>query len=621
MAILPLIVGFGGINAAGRSSFHHGYRRLIASALNDTQLLPTVNDLATLMNIDTHGDPLRYRDTLWQGTLIRRIEANHFDTQAVLRHQRLSVCADQPVQLSAQLKTPPQAWPPGWQGQVDAAKQAQIQLHAGAELLMPEPYTCAVQAAGQLPQGFDPGTLYRSLHHPRAIQMTVFAASDAIHSLGIPWSAVMAAITPDQLSVYAGGCLPQMDDHSLRGLMQSALKGERVTSKQIAMSLGEMPADFINSYLINSVGSTGTQLGACASFLYNLRAAVQDIQLKKARVAIVGTSEAPISPEIIEGFKAMGALATDEALAKLDPHTQQVDHRRACRPFSTNAGFTLAESAQFIILMDDELALSLGATVHGMIADVFINADGNKRSISAPGIGNYITFAKATALAQAILGEDLKRSFVQAHGTGTPQNRVTESHIINQVAQGYGWHQWPVCAIKAYVGHSLGSAAGDQMMASLGVWSQGYLPGIATIDHIAEDVHHQNLQILMDHLYVGEQGQDMLAALINAKGFGGNNATGLVLSPHFAQQLLRNKYGKSAIIDYHRKNDAVLQAAKRYDQLTTAQGITPIYQFGEQVMDQQDVRLSREQIQLSRYDQAIRLCTTNPYADYCPPKT
>ena len=150
----------------------------------------------------------------------------------------------------------------------------------------------------------------------------------------------------------------------------------------------------------------------------------------------------------------------------------------------------MAESSQFVILMDDELALEMGANIYGAFADVFVNADGNKKSISAPGVGNHVTVAKATALAKAILGQDgLQETYVQAHGTGTPQNRVTESQILSQVANTFGIDNWKVTAIKSYVGHSMGAAAGDQVMASLGVWQYGFIPGIKTITHIAEDVH------------------------------------------------------------------------------------------------------------------------------------
>ncbi|POC50930.1 beta-ketoacyl synthase, partial [Vibrio vulnificus] len=90
--------------------------------------------------------------------------------------------------------------------------------------------------------------------------------------------------------------------------------------------------------------------------------------------------------------------------------------------------------------MDDELALRLGADIHGAVTDVFINADGFKKSISAPGPGNYLTVAKAVASAVQIVGLDTVRhaSFVHAHGSSTPANRVTESEILDRVASAFG---------------------------------------------------------------------------------------------------------------------------------------------------------------------------------------
>ena len=116
---------------------------------------------------------------------------------------------------------------------------------------------------------------------------------------------------------------------------------------------------------------------------------MEDIRSGRYRVAVIGSSEAPLTPEIIEGYRTMGALAEDDALIKLDG-TGKLDHRRACRPFADNCGFTLAEASQFVILFDDELALELGAHIYAGVGDVFVNADGFKKSIPGPGIGNYV---------------------------------------------------------------------------------------------------------------------------------------------------------------------------------------------------------------------------------------
>ncbi len=151
--------------------------------------------------------------------------------------------------------------------------------------------------------------------------------------------------------------------------------------------------------------------------------------------------------------------------------------------------------------------------------------------------------AKACSLAKAILGEKgLQQTYVQAHGTGTPQNRVTESHILSEVAQTFGIQDWRVCAIKSYVGHSIGVAAGDQLAATLGAWQYGVLPGIQTIDHIASDVYQKNLKFLMQHETLNHP-EDMKGCIINAKGFGGNNASAFILSPHHTLDMLNARHG------------------------------------------------------------------------------
>jgi acetoacetyl-[acyl-carrier protein] synthase len=315
----------------------------------------------------------------------------------------------------------------------------------------------------------------------------------------------------------------------------------------------------------------------------------------------------------MEGFRIMGALAEDEQLKQLD-NSDVADNRRACRPFSSNAGFTMAESSQFVVLMDDELALETGAAIHGSVADVFVNADANKKSISGPGVGNYITLAKATSLARAILGDaGLQRTFVMAHGTGTPQNRVTESHIFNEVAKTFGIDNWAISAIKSYVGHSLGPAAGDQLTAALGVWSEGWVPGIRTIDHIAGDVNQSNLNILMNHHHAGDRGSEMLGTLINSKGFGGNNASALILSPDSTLSLMKQRHGDKAIAQWQHRNEAVSEAQQTYDKNTREQGLQVMYSFGESVMTENDLSFSRDSLTLSQFKNTIELPSVNPF--------
>ncbi len=598
------------MNSAGRTSGFHSYKRMVCDVLSQEEMSDTWCDLANRMGIS--ADDI---EAIKQGTLVRRIET--FDPDHVRCHHKARLdSSEKPASFIIKKSRLPAGLAKTCHIVSLDNNEVLVEVSGEIDILLPDTMALGVTSAGTIPSGFDPGKLYNSPNHPRGLKLAVYGASDALNSMGIEWDEILKHIKPDEVSVYGGSALSQIDENSLAGIVGQPLMGNRINSKMMALSLSEMSADFINSYIINSVGTTGNNVGACASFLYNLRQGLLDIQSGQSRIAIVGNAEAPIVPEVIEGFRVMSALATDDDLRALD-NSQTVDNRRACRPFSSNAGFTLAEGAQFVILMDDELALELGATIYGSVADVFVNADANKKSIAGPGVGNYITVAKATALAKAILGQDgLQKTYVHAHGTGTPQNRTTESHILNEVAKTFSIEHWPVAAIKSYVGHSVGAAGGDQLIAALGVWQYGWIPGIKTIDHIADDVCQSRLDILLDHYYAGEKGADIQGVILNSKGFGGNNASALVLSPDKTLDMLKNKYGAAAIKSYQEKNTVVREKAAEND-LKACQGSERvIYKFGESVMDQSSVSMTPDQISLSEFSQVIDLPVRNPYEGY-----
>ena len=610
---LPVIVGFGGINAAGRASGHHAYARMTYSALSAAQQSRTLDSLATLMGLEG-GES--HQQFILDHTLVRRIEASHFDVDAVRWNQRLPTDGDsQPASFDLERKYLPDVIPPHWVVKGTSVTHVNVQIVGQQDFLLPTYREFDVKSAGQLPSGFEPGTLYPSRNHPRGLQMTVYAASDALGSIGLDWETISSRVAPDQISVYAGSAMGQLDGAGAGGMIKSRYNGQRVTSKYCPLSFAEMPADFINAYVLGSLGSTGASLGACASFLYNLRHGIDDIRNGRARVVFVGAAEAPITPEILEGYSAMGALATEKGLRNLDGLQlgEACDFRRACRPFAENCGFTIAESSQMVVLFDDELAMELGATVFGAAIDVFVNADGHKKSISGPGVGNYITMAKAVAAARAIIGNKALRrgGLVQAHGTGTPQNRVSEAEILSRTAQAFGIDEWPVIAAKCYLGHSIGSAAGDQISTTLGIWHHGILPGITTIDAIAADVRQDHLAFNTEHREVDTAEQKY--AIINSKGFGGNNASASLMSPMATQRMLQTRYSGQAWKKWEQANERVRERQQAYDDGMIAGTISPVYKFDHGVLGDGDVKVGAQQLTIGPH--TVRLDQVSPYDD------
>ncbi len=627
MTQLPVIVGFGGYNAAGRSSFHHGYRRTVLESLDSTKKQSTLISLAALMKLVRYENGVyidreeitltpeqvveKYEDDILDKTLIRRVTKDHFDVMHVPSTQDMRLESDHLSEFVMARKELPNPVPANWVVETVDDKAVKITISGGVSMKMSSTREFEVQSAGILPTGFNPADEYNSRFHPRGLQLSILGASDAINSMGFTWEQLMEKVDPDDVAVFASSGLGQTDDYGSGGYMQARLKSGRPTSKQMALGLNSMPADFINAYVCGSVGTTGATTGACASFLYNLRLGVDDIKAGRHRVAICGCSEAPVTPEVMEGFAAMSALGTDERLAKLD-NSEETDYRRASRPFGENAGFTMGESSQYFILMDDALAVELGAEVYGAVTDVFVNADGYKKSISSPGAGNYITVAKAVASAMSIVGEESvrKRSFIQAHGSSTPQNRITESMIFDKVAKAFDINDWPVTAVKAFVAHPLGPASGDQLANTLGVFADGIIPGIKTTYEVAEDVLDERLDILLK-----DKEAQLDVAFLNSKGFGGNNSTATVLSPGVVEKMLEKRYGSNQMQAYVEKRELVRKQAADYDAKACQGDLNVLYNFGSGIIEDHEISIDAESIEIGQFANKVSLKLENPFGD------
>ena len=492
MSHLPVIVGYGGINSAGRSIFDFSHQRMLFDSIDTKSQDEVLLSLGHLMST-------KERKTILNKTLIRTIDDNFFDD------------------------------------------------HNYRSPALP------TLAGGQLPSGFNPAKTYNSRQHPRGLAMTVFGLSDAVLSLGLPWEEILLKVPRQKISCVSGCAVAQADKYGMGGMFQAPMANSRITSKHMAMSLGEGSADFSHAYVLGSMGSTGSYTGACATFQYNLKLGISMIRSGESLISVVGAAESGIVPEIYEAFSATKGLAEDENLIKLQEKLgedfDEPNHRKICRPFGENIGMSLGESAQFVILMADSLALDLGLNIHGAALSSHIHADGYKKSISGPGAGNYLTVGKVFNEIKKHFGQEaMNKTFFHAHGTSTPQNRESESHIISSMSKAFGVKSLPVTAIKSYLGHSLAAAGGDQMISSLGSWRNNLIPGICSTPKLADNVYTENVNFLLENLEFEDNAFDF--AVLNAKGFGGNNGTSLVASPAKTMELLQAKYSSKQIKKY-----------------------------------------------------------------------
>src|SRR3989338_1076052 len=255
MSRLPVIVGFGGYNSAGRSSFHHGFRRTVIESMDPQARQETLAGLAVMMKLvsvvdgaylSAEGNSLspaeiesRFGAQILAATLVRRIEPQYLDVDAAHWHKCISLggVEGQPLSFVTAGKQLPEPLPANWSVEPLDAGEVRVTLHDSCEFKVDSYRALAVKSAGQLPSGFEPGELYNSHFHPRGLQLTIVGVTDALRSTGLEWKTIVDRVEPDEVAVFAGSIMSQLDENGFGGLMQSRLPGKRVSAQQLALGL------------------------------------------------------------------------------------------------------------------------------------------------------------------------------------------------------------------------------------------------------------------------------------------------------------------------------------------------------------------------------------------------
>lgn len=182
---------------------------------------------------------------------------------------------------------------------------------------------------------------------------------------------------------------------------------------------------------------------ACASSLISIIAGVQAIRNRQCDIALVGGGDA-INPLFAAGFHRMRVLATGD------------DPNQACKPFDRNrTGFVLGEGAGILVIERLGHALRRGAQIYAEIAAAKVLAEA-QHVTSLTSDGDGLARAIDLTLKQARL-EPQDVGYINAHGTGTEQNDLTEIRAIQQVF-GPASEQLCVSATKSILGHMINAA-------------------------------------------------------------------------------------------------------------------------------------------------------------------
>lgn len=241
---------------------------------------------------------------------------------------------------------------------------------------------------------------------------------------------------------------------------------------------------------------------ACATGATAIQTAVEAIQRGETDAAIAVGADGSVQPEALIRFSLLSALSA-----------RNQDPTAAARPFEkTRDGFVMSEGAAALVLESLASARARGAKVIGLVAGCGERADNFHRTRSNPD-GAAIIGAIRNALSDAgVAPADV--GYVNAHGTGTPENDKMEAFGMRAV---FGEAPPPISSIKSMIGHTLSAAGAIEAAASLLSIRDQVLP--PTINHVEPDP-----SITLDVVpNVKREVSGLRHVLSNSFGFGGQN--------------------------------------------------------------------------------------------------
>lgn len=361
----------------------------------------------------------------------------------------------------------------------------------------------ATQAAGEV-KNFDPAPAFPSpkdiRRADRYSQFGVYAAWSALKDSGLE----LAKENCDEIGVFIGSGIGglQTTTEQLKILLERG--PSRLSPFMIPMLISNMASGLVSMYF-NLRGPNFATCSACATANHAIGEAWRTIKMGDAQVMFAGGAEAAVIPVGIGGFCAMRAMST-----------RNDDPKHASRPFDKERdGFVMGEGAGVLVLEELEHAKKRGAKIYCEIAGYGNTADAYHLTTPSPG-GEGAARCMKMALRHGRLNlTDV--SYINAHGTSTPQGDVCETQAIKTV---FGDHakKLVVSSTKGATGHMLGAAGAVEMAACALAIKNSIVP--PTINYQVPDPE-------CDLDYVPNTAREMPVNVIinNSFGFGGHNST------------------------------------------------------------------------------------------------
>ena len=329
----------------------------------------------------------------------------------------------------------------------------------------------------------------------RVTQFAVSAGQQAINDAGLN----LATENLERFGVYLGtgmGGAASIEEGYVRLYKEQArrLKPFTVLMAMNNAASAQVALDF---------GITGPDLTfctACSSSSVAIGEAVRQIRHGYTDVMLAGGSEALLTFGTIKAWEALRTLADED----------ETNPSASCKPFSADrSGLVLGEGAGMVILEDMDRAIARGAKIYAEV--IGYGSSNDSTHITQPSVEGQ-SRAMRKALAEANITAD-KLDYINAHGTGTKLNDITETNAIKQVCG----TNIPVSSTKSMHGHLMGAAGAVEFVACMMAIQEQALPPTA---HLANPDPECDLDYIPN---IGRRNVKVDTIMSNSFAFGGTS--------------------------------------------------------------------------------------------------
>ena len=364
--------------------------------------------------------------------------------------------------------------------------------------------TLPVKVAGQIKDfdpeanGLDRANVRRS---DKYCQYAMAAAHQAMMDSGLVSG---ENIEPDRLGSYIGSGIGGMETfvNETEKLLNEGIS--RISPLFVPMMISNIAAGNV-AIKYNAQGVCLPVVTACATGTHAAGEAYRAIKHGYADAIITGGAEASVHPLSIGGFANSRALSREE------------DPLKASLPFNVNRkGFVIAEGAGVMIFESLENALKRGAHIYAEVVGYGNSCDAHHYTAPRPD-GIPASRAIKQSLAEAGFDAEKDTLYINAHGTGTPLNDVSETTAIKLALGEETAHKAIISSSKSMTGHMLGATGAVELIVAALTLKNGIVTPTNGLDG-------QDPECDLDYTPNVARKADVTVAISNSLGFGGHNS-------------------------------------------------------------------------------------------------